>query len=281
MNYYERHLGDYTKDTAHLSMVEHGAYTLLLDRYYATEAGIPADQAHRVARARSKEEKAAVDAVLAEFFDLVDGVWTNGRAEEEIASARVRMDASRTNGKKGGRPKKATQQKPTGLSAGSQNETQQKAHQSPVSNHQSPEEESNRHTEDHEPPRDDDMAPPDWLRWSDWFAAEVGVEHDVNALHDRRKFRPLAEGWITAGVTCGQMRRAIAKARAEAKEPIAYMPGYADRVLATLTTPQTHRPLSAHDQRVANVRGLSGADRNDQHAASTGDIVDIDARCVG
>ena len=30
MNYYERHLGDYARDTAHLSMMEHGAYGLLL-----------------------------------------------------------------------------------------------------------------------------------------------------------------------------------------------------------------------------------------------------------
>ena len=50
MNYYERHLGDYSKDTAHLTMIEHGAYGLLLDRYYGTEAGIPADQVHRIAR---------------------------------------------------------------------------------------------------------------------------------------------------------------------------------------------------------------------------------------
>ena len=61
MNYYERHLGDYAKDTGHLSMLEHGAYTLLLDRYYSTEEGIPADQVHRIARARTKEEKDAVD----------------------------------------------------------------------------------------------------------------------------------------------------------------------------------------------------------------------------
>lgn len=86
MNYYERHLGDYAKDTAHLSMLEHGAYTLLLDRYYATEQGIPADQAHRVARARTKEEKEAVDIVLQEFFRLEGGVWVKGRVEEEIAS---------------------------------------------------------------------------------------------------------------------------------------------------------------------------------------------------
>ncbi len=85
MNYYSHHLGDYAKDTAHLSMLEHGAYRLLLDRYYATEGGIPADQAHRVARARTRDEKATVDAVLQEFFQLKDGVWINARAEEEIA----------------------------------------------------------------------------------------------------------------------------------------------------------------------------------------------------
>lgn len=85
MNYYEHHLGDYAKDTAHLTMLEDGAYRRLLDRYYGTEQGIPADQAHRIARARTREEKAAVDAVLEEFFTLTDGVWLNSRAEEEIA----------------------------------------------------------------------------------------------------------------------------------------------------------------------------------------------------
>lgn len=138
MNYYERHLGDYAKDTAHLSMLEHGAYGLLLDRYYGTEAGIPASQAHRVARARTKEERQAVDDVLSEFFSLVDGVWINGRADEEIAKANVKINAAKENGKKGGRPKKTsagyekeTQQKPSGLSVGSEIETESKAHQTP------------------------------------------------------------------------------------------------------------------------------------------------------
>lgn len=84
MNYYDRHLGDYARDTGHLSMLEHGAYNLLLDRYYATEAPIPAAQVYRIARATSKQERAAVDAVLAEFFRLVDGSWINRRADEEV-----------------------------------------------------------------------------------------------------------------------------------------------------------------------------------------------------
>lgn len=119
-------------------MLEHGAYRLLLDRYYSTEEGIPAAQAYRLARARSEEERQAVDVVLEEFFELVDGVWINGRAEEEIASAQVRIEAAKQNGKRGGRPRKnplgsknETQQKPSGFPMGSENETQQKAHQAP------------------------------------------------------------------------------------------------------------------------------------------------------
>ena len=88
MNYYSRHLGDYARDTAHLSILEHGAYTLLLDRYYATERGIPDDQAHRLVRARTPAERAAVDSVLSEFFTLCEGLWINRRADAEIAGAR-------------------------------------------------------------------------------------------------------------------------------------------------------------------------------------------------
>jgi uncharacterized protein YdaU (DUF1376 family) len=139
VNYYERHLGDYARDTAHLSMLEHGAYGLLLDRYYSTEAGIPADQAHRLARARSKDERAAVDAVLGEFFTLLDGVWINGRAEREVERAQTKIKAARENGKAGGRPKKnpeTSEQKPTGLLLGSDLETELKAHQIPDTRHQ-------------------------------------------------------------------------------------------------------------------------------------------------
>jgi len=137
VNYYERHLGDYAKDTAHLSMIEHGAYTLLLDRYYGTEEPIPAEQTYRVARAHTKEERAAVDTVLREFFILQETHWVHGRCQEEIEKAHKRITAARTNGVKGGRPKpnpEQTQQEPTGLSLGSVSVTQTKALQSPDSN---------------------------------------------------------------------------------------------------------------------------------------------------
>lgn len=151
MNYYERHLGDYARDTAHLSMIEHGAYGLLLDRYYATEKPIPADQVHRLARARSPEEVKAVDDVLKEFFTLVDGAWSHTRCDAEIAKKETKTKAAQANGRSGGRPKKhslgsenITQEKPTGFSLGFQNLTQQEptekltSHQSPVTSNQSP-----------------------------------------------------------------------------------------------------------------------------------------------
>ena len=37
MNYYKFNVGDYSAATRHLSMLEHGAYRLLLDVYYTTE----------------------------------------------------------------------------------------------------------------------------------------------------------------------------------------------------------------------------------------------------
>lgn len=141
MNYYERHLGDFVRDTAHLSMMEDGAYNRLLDRYYSTEAGIPDAQKYRVARAHSKEEKQAVDTVLTEFFSLADGVWTKNRVEEEITKAQAKIKAAQENGKRGGRPpgsKNKTQEKPNGFPLGSENETQEKAHQAPDTRHQTP-----------------------------------------------------------------------------------------------------------------------------------------------
>lgn len=100
MNYYDRHIGDYVRDTAHLTMLEHGAYTLLLDRYYATEKPIPADKAHRVTRARTKEERAAVDAVLEEFFVLEQDGWHSGRCDsviEDYQAGEPDREAKRSN----------------------------------------------------------------------------------------------------------------------------------------------------------------------------------------
>lgn len=139
MNYYERHLGDYARDAGHLTMLEHGAYTLLLDRIYATEQPIESrEHAYRYCRAATEDDKRAVDYILREFFSTDGEAFMNERAGEEIDKAQKRIEAARENGKLGGRPVKnprktqrVTHAEPNGLPVGSPDLTQAKALQTP------------------------------------------------------------------------------------------------------------------------------------------------------
>lgn len=97
MNYYPRHIGDYARDAGHLSLAEHGAYTLLLDRYYATERPIGREEAFRICRARSKVDRAAVAYVLETFFLLTNAGYQNKRADEEIFKAREKSEKARAS----------------------------------------------------------------------------------------------------------------------------------------------------------------------------------------
>lgn len=107
MNYYHFHIGDYLVDTAHLSILEDGAYRRLMDRYYTTEEPLSKDEAalFRVVRARSEEEQEAVRVVLAEFFTLSEDGWKHKRCDSEIAAYQAKAEVNRANGAKGGRPK--------------------------------------------------------------------------------------------------------------------------------------------------------------------------------
>jgi len=135
-------MGDYGRDTAHLSLAEHGAYALLLDHYYSTEMPLPADLValNRLCRAFDKAEQRAVASVADMFFPIgPDGLRHNIRADREIPKDLRSIETARVNGKHGGRPIIKTksipiaepQQNPVGID----NETQAKpaalTHQTP------------------------------------------------------------------------------------------------------------------------------------------------------
>jgi uncharacterized protein YdaU (DUF1376 family) len=106
MNFYKRYPGDYGRDTGHLSLAEHGAYTLLLDRYYST-GSLPSDlaQVYVLCRAMTAADRRAVANVMKEFFP--DG--KNHRADFEIEAWKKQAEHNRGNGHfgaLGGRPKK-------------------------------------------------------------------------------------------------------------------------------------------------------------------------------
>jgi uncharacterized protein YdaU (DUF1376 family) len=103
MNYYKRHLGDYARDTGHLTALEHGVYNLLLDWYYINEKPIPPDRAIKIARGNPEETQS----VLSEYFKLTPEGWVHGYADKEIAKYRVKADRNRDVGKLGGRPAKS------------------------------------------------------------------------------------------------------------------------------------------------------------------------------
>lgn len=135
MNYYERHLGDWLRDTSGISMLEEGAYNRLVDAYYSQEEGIEHARRYLIGRAMSAPERKAVDSVLSRFFRKDGDRWVKGRVQEELTKARARIDAAKENGKRGGRPPKnpdGTWNKPTGFPPGSdqltQPLTQTKAH---------------------------------------------------------------------------------------------------------------------------------------------------------
>lgn len=99
MNYYEHHLGDYLRDTAHLSMVEDGAYRRLLDAYYIKEKPLPSDRREifRLVRAAGKSDRAAVETVLKEFFVESPEGWRHKRCDVEIARYLDKQDKARAS----------------------------------------------------------------------------------------------------------------------------------------------------------------------------------------
>ena len=68
MHYYKRNLGDYAKKAGRLSMLQHGAYTLLIDACYDREQFPTLDDAIDWAWASSAAEIEAVEFVLRKFF---------------------------------------------------------------------------------------------------------------------------------------------------------------------------------------------------------------------
>lgn len=86
MNHYPHHIGDYLKDTAHLTMIEDGAYRRLIDLYYQHEQPLPSEkrQVYRLARASSPAERKAVDTILDEYFTATPDGYRHSRCDEEI-----------------------------------------------------------------------------------------------------------------------------------------------------------------------------------------------------
>jgi len=98
-------IGDYLKDTRHLSTEEHGAYILILIEMWTKEGRLPVSTLHRVAL-MTEEKFKKIWENISPFFTKINGGITQKRLKKELALSKKRRKASKLNGLKGGRPSK-------------------------------------------------------------------------------------------------------------------------------------------------------------------------------
>lgn len=135
MHYYTFNVGDYRKDTGHLSTLEHGIYRQLLDWYYLDEKPIPQETQVVLRRLRlgSDSDISALQNVLLDFFVLQADGYHQTRCDADIAAYHSKAEVNKINGKLGGRPKKTQV-----VSVGLPDETQNNPNQEPITINQEP-----------------------------------------------------------------------------------------------------------------------------------------------
>lgn len=95
MHYYKRNLGDYAKKAGKLSMLQHGAYTLLMDACYDREQFPTLEEAIDWTWASTPEEREAVAFVLKKFFALESGVYVQSRVQEDVSTYQAKAETNK------------------------------------------------------------------------------------------------------------------------------------------------------------------------------------------
>ena len=96
MHYYKRNLGDYAKKCGRLSMLQHGAYTLLIDSCYDREKFPTLEEAIEWTWASTEAEVEAVKFVLSRFFKLDEsGQYVQERILAELLDYHAKADKNK------------------------------------------------------------------------------------------------------------------------------------------------------------------------------------------
>lgn len=107
MHYYKKNIGDYRRNTMHLSLLEHGVYSQLIDQYYLKE-GVgfdkPVERIARLIGARTEDEVAVVSVILDEFFTETESGYIHNKCDENLKDYIAQGNRSRENGKKAVKP---------------------------------------------------------------------------------------------------------------------------------------------------------------------------------
>lgn len=287
MNYFEHHIGDYDQATAHLSAVEDGIYCRLIRRYMATERPLPADipGLQRLVRAHSRDEKKAVQTILAEFFELRDDGYHQHRCDEEIARFQEKSaKAKRSAEARWGQPRGESESHANADANASakhdapamRTHSEGNAHHTPDTNHQSPDREKDTRTA------------------TGTEAGRVCRLLKRAGIADVQTGHPDLLALIAAGATDAEFESA-ARTAVERGKGFAYALGTLkrQRIEAAQAAQAMHRgPMAtaapppgrrtAVDRQIATMNALTGKDRSHgpAPAADSANVVDVDARVV-
>jgi uncharacterized protein YdaU (DUF1376 family) len=102
MHYYQFHIGDYRRDTAHLTLIEHAIYRALIDTCFETEQPLPLvrskiERSHSI---RTPEESTALDNVLADFFIETEAGFIHTRIQQDIEAVYAKSEKARESARK-------------------------------------------------------------------------------------------------------------------------------------------------------------------------------------
>lgn len=82
-------IGSYLADTMDLTRDEHGGYLLLLIAYWRNKGPLPDDdkKLSTITRCQGRAEWKRLRVNLEAFFTVANGLWTHGRADQELSKA--------------------------------------------------------------------------------------------------------------------------------------------------------------------------------------------------
>lgn len=99
------YVGDYLRDTRHLTTEQHGAYLLLLMDCWSKRGPLPDnDAALAMIVGLPMRAWRRLRPAIAPFFTIADGQWTSPRMMKEIERSKEISEKRKEAGKRGGRP---------------------------------------------------------------------------------------------------------------------------------------------------------------------------------
>ena len=99
MHYYNFNIGDYRRDTSHLTLLEHGIYRQLIDTYYLNDGILPANipDIMRTHSIRNADEMQAFENVLKDFFIIENDVLIHKGCDKILSAYQSKSDKAKAS----------------------------------------------------------------------------------------------------------------------------------------------------------------------------------------